>query len=159
MTKEFKYQEPFPIERDNTEYELLTKDFVLIRKMGSQEILEVKPEGLTLLANTAMRNCAFYLREEHQRQVAKILSDSIEKSSLYAQAETDYTLNTKLHGKVAILEFDAGDSASPITVRNVIAEDNDNKLSLVSGYPVVRGGVLIPLKITEIKEWENGLEA
>ena len=75
MTKEFKYQEPFPIERDNTEYELLTKDFVLIRKMGSQEILEVKPEGLTLLANTAMRNCAFYLREEHQRQVAKILSD------------------------------------------------------------------------------------
>ena len=33
MTKEFKYQEPFPIERDNTEYELLTKDFVLIRKM------------------------------------------------------------------------------------------------------------------------------
>ena len=75
MTKEFKYQEPFPIERDNTEYELLTKDFVLIRKMGSQDILEVKPEGLTLLANTAMRNCAFYLREEHQRQVAKILSD------------------------------------------------------------------------------------
>lgn len=68
-------------------------------------------------------------------------------------------MNTKLHGKVAILEFDAGDSDSPITVRNVIAQNNDNKLSLVSGYPVVRQGVLIPLKITEIKEWENGLEA
>ena len=94
-----------------------------------------------------------------KEEFAEILSDSIEKGGLYAQTETDYTLNTKLHGKVAILEFDAGDSDSPITVRNVIAQNNDNKLSLVSGYPVVRQGVLIPLKITEIKEWENGLEA
>ncbi len=100
-------------------------------------------------------DCVLKSKEEF----AKILSDSIEKGSLYAQTETDYTLNTKLHGKVVILEFDAGDSDSPITVRNVIAQDNDNKLSLVSGYPVVRRGVLIPLKITEIKEWENGLEA
>ena len=68
-------------------------------------------------------------------------------------------MNTKLHGKVAILEFDARDSDSPITVRNVITQNNDNKLSLISGYPVVRQGVLIPLKITQIKEWENGLEA
>ena len=101
-------------------------------------------------------DCVLKSKEE---EFAKILSDSIEKGSLYAQTETDYTLNTKLHGKVAILEFDAGDSASPITVRNVIAQDNDNKLSLASGYPVVRRGVQIPLKITEIKEWENGLEA
>ena len=97
-------------------------------------------------------DCVLKSKEE---EFAKILSDSIEKGSLYAQAETDYTLNTKLHGKVAILEFDAGDSASPITVRNVIAQDNDNKLSLASGYLVVRRGVQIPLKITEIKEWEN----
>lgn len=101
-------------------------------------------------------DCILKNKEE---EFAKILSDSIEKGSLYAQAETDYTLNAKLHGKVVILEFDAEDSTSPITVRNVIAQDNDNKLSLVSGYPVVRQGVLIPLKITEIKEWENGLEA
>lgn len=30
--------------------------------------------------------------------------------------------------------------------------------TLVSGYPVVKEGILLPLKITEIKDWDNGLE-
>ncbi len=75
MKKDFKYQAPFPIERDNTEYELLTKDFVSIKNMDEQEILVVKPEGLTFLSNIAMKNCAFFLRTEHQQQVAEILTD------------------------------------------------------------------------------------
>ncbi|HRR62805.1 MAG TPA: fumarate hydratase [Paludibacteraceae bacterium] len=75
MTKEFKYQEPFPLGEDKTEYYLLTKDQVSVSQFEGQEILKVSPEGLTLLARTAFRDCAFLLRPEHQKQVAAILKD------------------------------------------------------------------------------------
>lgn len=69
------YQEPFPLEKDKTAYYLLTKDYVSTEKFGDQEILKVEPEGLTALARTAMRDCNFLLRPEHQKQVAEILAD------------------------------------------------------------------------------------
>ncbi len=75
MAKEFRYQEPFPMGKDNSEYYLLTKDFVSTANLEGQEILKVAPEGLTLLARTAMRDCSFLLRPEHQQQVANILAD------------------------------------------------------------------------------------
>lgn len=97
--------------------------------------------------------------EDPKNEINNAISESLEKSSLYGKTECDYNLDEKLHGEVAMLEYDKGDSDSPIVVRNVIATDKDNKNTLVSGYPVVRGGNLLPLKITEIKEWDNGLEA
>ncbi len=75
MAKEFRYQELFPTGKDKSEYYLLTKDFVSTAKFEGQEILKVAPEGLTLLARTAMRDCSFLLRPEHQQQVANILAD------------------------------------------------------------------------------------
>lgn len=75
MAKEFRYQEPFPTGKDKSEYYLLTKDFVSTAKFEGLEILKVAPEGLTLLARTAMRDCSFLLRPEHQQQVANILAD------------------------------------------------------------------------------------
>ncbi|MDD4428351.1 MAG: fumarate hydratase [Paludibacter sp.] len=75
MAKEFRYQEPFPTGKDNSKYYLLTKDFVSTANFEGQEILKVAPEGLTLLARTAMRDCSFLLRPEHQQQVANILAD------------------------------------------------------------------------------------
>ena len=75
MAKEFRYQEPFPMGKDNSEYYLLSKDFVSTTNFEGQEILKVAPEALTLLARTAMRDCSFLLRPEHQQQVANILAD------------------------------------------------------------------------------------
>lgn len=75
MAKEFKYQEPFPMGKDKTEYYLLTKDFVSTTTFEGQEVLKVEPQALSLLAKTAMRDCSFLLRPEHQQQVAAILSD------------------------------------------------------------------------------------
>ena len=75
MSKEFKYQDPFPIGKDKSEYYLLTKDFVSTANFEGQEILKVAPEALTLLARAAMRDCSFLLRPEHQQQVANILAD------------------------------------------------------------------------------------
>jgi fumarate hydratase class I len=75
MAKEFKYQELFQLGEDKTEYYLLSKDFVSTTEFEGKEILKVQPEGLTLLARTAFRDCSFLLRPEHQKQVAAILSD------------------------------------------------------------------------------------
>lgn len=74
-TPPFKYQEPFPMGPDTTEYYLLTKDYVSVSEFEGKEILKVDAEGLTAMANAAFRDVAFLLRPEHQQQVAKILSD------------------------------------------------------------------------------------
>src|SRR5512139_2365479 len=71
----FKYQDPFPQGKDGTKYRLLTKDHVSVRKFAGQEILVVEPEGLTFLANQALRDVSFLLRPAHLEKVAAILSD------------------------------------------------------------------------------------
>ncbi len=75
MTPPFKYMELFPLGNDNTEYYLLTKDHVSVSTFENKEILKVDAEGLTMVARTAMRDCSFLLRPEHQRQVSAVLSD------------------------------------------------------------------------------------
>jgi fumarate hydratase class I len=72
---EFKYQNPFPLKQDKTEYYLLTKEHVSTAEFEGNTILKVEAEGLTKLAQTAIRDCSFLLRTEHQQMVAKILSD------------------------------------------------------------------------------------
>ena len=74
-TPPFKYQEPFPMGKDTTEYYLLTKDYVSVGEFEGKEVLKVEAEGLTQLTKTCFHDVAFYLRPEHQEQVAKILSD------------------------------------------------------------------------------------
>lgn len=71
----FHYQDPFPVGKDNTEYYLLTKEHVSVAEFEGKEVLKVSPEGMTLLANTAMRDVSFLLRPAHQKQVAAILDD------------------------------------------------------------------------------------
>lgn len=75
-TPAFKYQDPFPLGKDDTEYYLLTKDHVSVTQFEGKEILKVEAEGLTKLARAAMRDCSFLLRLAHHAQVASILSDS-----------------------------------------------------------------------------------
>jgi len=74
-TPPFKYQNPFPVGKDETEYYLLTKEGVSTSVFDGNEILKVAPEALTKLAKACFRDCAFLLRTAHQKQVAKILSD------------------------------------------------------------------------------------
>lgn len=74
-TKEFKYQEMFPLREDTTEYYHLTSEYVHEEDFGGRKMLVVEPEALRTLARQAFHDMAFYLRPEHQEQVAKILSD------------------------------------------------------------------------------------
>lgn len=73
---EFNYQEPFPLGKDKTEYYLLTKEHVSVSKFEGRPIIKIEPEGLTKLANAALRDTSFMLRPEHIKKVAAILTDA-----------------------------------------------------------------------------------
>ena len=74
-TPEFKYQPMFPLGADDTEYYLLTKDYVSVGEFEGHPILKIEKEGLTKMAQQAFRDVSFLLRRSHNLQVAKILSD------------------------------------------------------------------------------------
>ncbi len=74
-TPPFKYQDPFPLGKDTSEYYCLTKDYVTVGEFEGQSILKVDPQALTILARAAMRDCSFLLRTEHHKMVAKVLAD------------------------------------------------------------------------------------
>ena len=74
-TPEFKYQHPFPLGEDKTEYYLLTKDYVSVSEFEGTPVLKVAKEGLTMMANQAFRDVSFLLRRSHNECVAKILND------------------------------------------------------------------------------------
>lgn len=75
QTPDFKYQPMFETGKDDTQYYLVTKDFVSVSEFEGKPILKVAPEALTLLAQQAFHDVEFMLRPAHNEQVAKILKD------------------------------------------------------------------------------------
>ena len=71
----FHYQDPFPLGEDTTEYDLISSEHVSISEFEGQEILKIRPEALTMLANEAVKAISFKLRTSHLKQVASILDD------------------------------------------------------------------------------------
>ena len=72
---EFKYQEPFPLGKDETKYRLLTKEYVSVEECCGRRILRVDPRGLELLAREAFADVSFFLRPAHLQKLANILAD------------------------------------------------------------------------------------
>jgi fumarate hydratase class I len=72
---EFIYEKPFQIEKDSTNYRLLTKDYVKTVEIDGKNILKVDPKGLELLAKTAVSDISFFLRTSHLEKLASILDD------------------------------------------------------------------------------------
>ncbi len=73
---EFAYEDLLPIGADETPYRLLTTEGVeVVEGPGGRQFLQVAPEALRLLAETAMEDIAHYLRPAHLQQLANILSD------------------------------------------------------------------------------------
>ena len=72
---DFHYEPMFQLGKDETEYYLLTKDYVSVSEFEGKPILKVEKEGLTLMANQAFKDVSFLLRRSHNLQVAKILTD------------------------------------------------------------------------------------
>ncbi|WP_326981420.1 fumarate hydratase [Chryseobacterium sp. MYb264] len=72
---EFRYQDPYPIQKDDTVYKKLTSEFVKVEKLGDREILTVDPKGLELLAEEAMADVSFMLRSSHLESLRRIIDD------------------------------------------------------------------------------------
>ena len=64
-----------PLGKDETAYRQLTTDYVSTTQFEGQDILKVEAEGLTMLADQAIRDSAHLLRPSHLAQVRKILDD------------------------------------------------------------------------------------
>ena len=75
MAPQFSYSDLLPIGEDKTKYRNLGKDGVSVIKLGDREFLQVAPEALTLLTETAIHDISHYLRAEHLQQLANILKD------------------------------------------------------------------------------------
>jgi len=73
---DFKYQKPFPIQKDTTNYRLLTKDYVSTIEADGRKILKIDPKGLELLAKEAISDVSFFLRPAHLQKLSDILKDS-----------------------------------------------------------------------------------
>jgi fumarate hydratase, class I len=73
---QFVYQDLLPTGPDATTYRLLTADGVQqVHGPGGRWFLQVEPEALRLLTETAMHDVAHYLRPAHLAQLRSILDD------------------------------------------------------------------------------------
>jgi fumarate hydratase class I len=74
---EFVYSDLLPAGEPavETPYRLLTTEGVRAIEVGDRTFLEVAPEALALLSETAMHDIAHYLRPAHLAQLARILDD------------------------------------------------------------------------------------
>jgi fumarate hydratase class I len=71
----FNYSDLLPIGKDETKYRLVTTEGVKVVKHGDLEFLEVAPEAITKLTETAIHDINHYLRSAHLEQLTKILKD------------------------------------------------------------------------------------
>ncbi|MDL4815755.1 fumarate hydratase [Actinomadura opuntiae] len=72
---EFSYTDLLPLGPDETDYRLLTSDGVSTFEANGRTFLQVEPEALRLLTETAMRDVAHLLRPAHLAQLRRILDD------------------------------------------------------------------------------------
>ena len=73
---DFSYSDLLPIGPDQTEYRLLTTDGVsTVEGPGGCSFLQVEPEALRALTETAMHDIAHYLRPAHLAQLRRIIDD------------------------------------------------------------------------------------
>ncbi len=75
MSPQFSYSDLLPLGEDKTTYRLLGKDGVSTVQLGDREFLQVEPEALALLTETAIHDISHYLRPDHLAQLANILKD------------------------------------------------------------------------------------
>ena len=75
MSPQFSYSDLLPIGEDKTKYRNIGSAGVSVIKLGDREFLQVAPEALTLLTETALHDISHYLRAEHLQQLANILKD------------------------------------------------------------------------------------
>jgi fumarate hydratase class I len=72
---EFSYSDLLPIGPDSTEYRLISTEGVRIVEGAGRKFLQVDPEAIRLLTETAMHDISHYLRPAHLAQLRRIIDD------------------------------------------------------------------------------------
>jgi len=162
---EFKYQKPFPIQKDDTKYKLLTKDYVSTSELDGRKILKVDPKGLELLAREAISDVSFYLRPNHLQKLADILKDP------EATDNDRFVAHTMLLNQVVSAEGElptCQDTGTAIVIgkkgENVFTGANDAKHLSQGIYDVykdknLRYSQVVPFTMTEEKNTGTNLPA
>ncbi len=75
MSPTFSYSDLLPLGEDTTQYRFIGKEGVSVVKLGDKEFLQVAPEAIAKLTETAIHDINHYLRPEHLQQLANILKD------------------------------------------------------------------------------------
>ena len=75
MTPQFSYSDLLPLGEDSTQYRLLTKEGVSVKKHGDLEFLHVEPSALSHLSEVAIHDISHYLRAAHLQQLTNIVND------------------------------------------------------------------------------------
>ncbi|MBM3859563.1 MAG: fumarate hydratase [Verrucomicrobia bacterium] len=71
----FKYVPMFPTGKDTARYRRLDGEFVAVRRESGRTVLRVSPRALSMLAETAFHDAAFYFRARHLEQLAAVAAD------------------------------------------------------------------------------------
>ncbi|MDP9865090.1 MULTISPECIES: fumarate hydratase [Streptosporangium] len=72
---EFDYTDLLPMGPDETRYRLISAEGVRVVEAAGRRFLEVDPEALRLLTETAIHDISHYLRSSHLAQLRKIIDD------------------------------------------------------------------------------------
>jgi len=72
---DFDYTDLLPLGADDTEYRLITSEGVRTVEAAGRTFLEVDPEALRLLTETAIHDISHFLRPSHLAQLRKIIDD------------------------------------------------------------------------------------
>ena len=75
MSPTFSYSDLLPLGDDTTQYRFLGREGVSVVKLGDREFLQIEPEAIAQLTETAIHDINHYLRPEHLQQLANILKD------------------------------------------------------------------------------------
>jgi fumarate hydratase class I len=75
MAPQFTYSDLLPLGEDSTQYRLLTKEGVSVKKHGDLEFLHIEASALSHLSEVAIHDISHYLRTAHLQQLTNILSD------------------------------------------------------------------------------------
>lgn len=75
MTPTFSYSDLLPLGNDETKYRSLGSEGVSTVLLGDRTFLQVSPEAITRLTETAIHDISHYLRPAHLAQLASILDD------------------------------------------------------------------------------------
>ena len=162
---EFSYSDLLPIGPDSTEYRLISTGGVKVVEGAGRQFLQVEPEAIRLLTETAMHDISHYLRPAHLAQLRRIIDDP-EASANDRFVALDLLKNANIAaGGVLPMCQDTGTAIiSAKRGRQVLTPGNDEESIARGVYDAftrlnLRYSQLAPLNMWEERNTGNNLPA